>query len=377
MKGEKIAYWTDFHETIYQQNQNYHKSNKFLELNDLDMYFQEFEGSSCQFLDCDNKAIGSHTYPKSFLKKFSRGKPVYSTSIREIYGSIYSSKELEILKKSSINYSGVNPLFCTEHDTNVFKRIELKNHVTDLDTYICLFLYRAFINDYVLEKHVKNPDVDIKINEKKDYSKRISQEEKISYIGERKILHEMLDMQYDYKIYEQVKKKFDIIFGVPEPLFNDFKKEFTLKYYELNYQSKMLATGTMFFNKNSILNYREHLPSIYGIVPDIEGNKYYFAILIPKESLRSMRPVIKYFNKEYKRYLTNSMNSFVKWMEFMLLDASQNIIISQKSINDSSEKNEILKRISFCLNYARSNRILGFMWRDTAFKLLDSINLSN
>lgn len=44
------------------------RENIFLKLNESDLYDKNIENTICHFPNCKNLAIGSHTYPKSFLK---------------------------------------------------------------------------------------------------------------------------------------------------------------------------------------------------------------------------------------------------------------------------------------------------------------------
>ena len=52
--------------------------NIFLKLNESDFYVNNKKNTICHFPNCNNLAIGSHTYPKSFLGKFSDDNIVFS-----------------------------------------------------------------------------------------------------------------------------------------------------------------------------------------------------------------------------------------------------------------------------------------------------------
>lgn len=52
-------------------------------LNEIDYYQENKAGTLCHYPNCGKKAINSHTYPKSFLRRISKGNKVYTTDIKD------------------------------------------------------------------------------------------------------------------------------------------------------------------------------------------------------------------------------------------------------------------------------------------------------
>ena len=327
------------------------RENIFLKLNESDLYDKNIENTICHFPNCKNLAIGSHTYPKSFLRKFSGNNTVFSTDIKHIVENVYESKALETVKKTNIKHSGVKPLFCSSHDTEVFKRIELLQENVDLETYICLFLYRAFIYDYQIESVFHNPSLSRKLNSEKPYAEKISDIELLRYIQEQSLASGIIKLNNDFNSYNILKQKFDDIFiSNASPKFENFKKQFSLEFYDLGFVPEFLASGTMYvtFEPNSE---ERPLESIFAIVPDKTFTTSYFSILIPNESLKSINPLLV----NLKDYYYNNKSNFIKNIEFRLLDASQNIIMKSSLYEELKRtgKDKILEKINYALGISR------------------------
>lgn len=351
------------------------RGNIFLKLNEGDLYDKNMENTICHFPNCKNLAIGSHTYPKSFLRKFSGNNTVFSTNIKHIVENVYESKALEIVKKTNIKHSGVQPLFCSSHDTKVFKCIELPQENIDLETYICLFLYRVFIYDYQIESVFHNPNLSRQLNSEKAYSKKISDIERLRYIQEQDLASSIIKFNNDFNSYNILKQKFDNIFiSNTIPNYEQFKEQFSLVFYDLGFVPGFLASGTMYLNFDKE-NKESPLDSIYAIVPDKTFTTSYFSMLIPKESLKSINPLLVNLKNEYD----NNKSDFIKNIEFILLDASQNIIMNSSFYEKlkSTGKDKILEKINYALGIARLHNDSEFIMelRNYAWNLLQEISL--
>jgi hypothetical protein len=351
------------------------RENIFLKLNESDLYDKNIENTICHFPNCKNLAIGSHTYPKSFLKKFSGDNTVFATDIKHIVENVYESKALETVKKTNIKHSGVKPLFCSSHDTEVFKRIELPQENVDLETYICLFLYRAFIYDYQIESAFHNPSLSRKLNSEKAYSKKISKNEYLNYFAEQFLVTNIIKMNNDFNSYDILKQKFDNIFiSNASPKFENFKEQFSLVFYDLGFVPEFLASGTMYLTLDKEKK-DSPLESIFAIVPDKTFKTSYFSILTPKESLDSINTALDNLKNEYY----NHKQVFIKSVEFILLDASQNIIMNSSLYEElkSTGKDKILEKINYALVIARlqNNSEYTSAFKEYAWNLLQEISL--
>ena len=69
--GTVDKFMNDFIQNKYKQ-----KSNIFLKLNETDYYEENKSGTLCHYPGCCEKAIESHTYPKSFLRRIADGNKV-------------------------------------------------------------------------------------------------------------------------------------------------------------------------------------------------------------------------------------------------------------------------------------------------------------
>lgn len=355
------------------------RSNIFIQLNEKDRFNNNLKETKCHFPNCKKTPIESHTYPKSMLKKFANSNNVYSINLSKLVGASYSDRKTPILEIMNIGHSGVKPLFCKFHDTEIFKRIELKNIGVDEKTFLCLFLYRVFCYDYLLEKEIKLADNRGEILGEKDYSKKITKEDEKKYFMEQKVVQFILNGQYSFDIYKNLKSLFDEIFNCnSEPVFKDFQNKFHLKFYEIRNSSNFLACGCQFYYaptyKNSTI---PKLPSIYALVPNKKGDAVYFAILIPNDEKHNMIPLIECLDNKYKEYENNQSNSFIKIVEFLLLESSQNIIMTEKLYNSlSEEEKEIFEKVYYYLVIARlfggeESKCI----KDEAYRLLTEISL--
>lgn len=313
------------------QNKYKQKSNIFLRLNEVEYYEENKSGTLCHFPCCGDVAIDSHTYPKSFLRKIAGGNKVFATDIKHIVGNSYDVGVSDLVKDTHIKKSGVQPLFCKKHDADIFKAIEVKNINTNLETYLCLFLYRSYIYDYQLESEVHNPSVNRKINIDRPYSKKISKEDEIRYLFEQELSTKLISENASFHNSDIIKNKFDAIFLRKEtPNYSDFCKYFELKYYDLGFLPDFFASGSMFFSMDP-KRLENPLQSIYSIIPDKSLQTAYFCVLTPNESVDSMKVVIENLEKLYNKY---DKKEFNKLIEFLLLDASQNIIMTETLYNN-------------------------------------------
>ena len=90
-----------------------------------------------------------------------------------------------------------------------------------------------------------------------------------------------------------------------------------------------------------------------------------------------MIPLIECLDNKYKEYENNQSNSFIKIVEFLLLESSQNIIMTEKLYNSlSEEEKEIFEKVYYYLVIARlfggeESKCI----KDEAYRLLTEISL--
>lgn len=334
---------------LYESHKGSKNSNKFLGLNEMDYYNSLMANNSiCSYKNCCKNAIKSHTYPKSFLEKKFKTESIYATNLKKAVMAAWTRENQQLTYKSDHKNAGVAPLFCQFHDTDIFSRIENNNEDIDLKTYLSLFLYRAFIYDYVIERSFHKPSKERKVFKNKNYSNMIGKTIGENYLAINNIAETLIREQDPFEIYEKIKYKYDSIFkNDDKPIYSDFNKNFTLYYYEIREDIGLLSTRTMYFSFDN----KVHLPSTFGLIPDKDSTKYYFAYIVPNEEVEHIKEVADELNKEYEKYKLGQKNEFIVKVMFLLIDASQNIIMEERIYE--SEDFERLDKINYFLLSAR------------------------
>lgn len=358
------------------------RTKKLLGLNEKELYKEYSNNCRCNYPGCECKAINSHTYPQSYLRKFASSNFLYATDIESIVSTMFfKSYNVDFVNKVSVKRAGAKPLFCSKHDSDIFRVIESDEEV-DLDNYLLLFLYRVFIYDYVLEKAVKVPSVQTQILKDKDYAKKLSEQDEDSYLFISNEIKKILDKDYSFRSYELLKVKLDrVITQRLENRINSLREEFVLKYFKINKKLDFAASGTMHFKASQVNTISNNpIPSIYALVPDKKNDCAYFTILFTLEEKENMDVLISRLEKEYEEYITGINDVFIKDMEFVLLDASQNVLINEILYEKLKEdhKLENLKKVYHLLNYARNKLIIDsdrIKLRDEAYELLKGIEI--
>lgn len=195
------------------------------------------------------------------------------------------------------------------------------------------------------------------------------------YLQEQFISNKLIEVNAQYDGYPILKDKFDNLFvNNSSPNYNDFNQYFVLKYYDIGCLPGFFASGTMFFTFNQT-NIEKPLQSIYAIIPDKSLKTSYFSILIPKESVVSMNKLIEKLDFEY----ANDKGMFIRDIEFLLLDASQNVIINDSLYNELQINNDILtfSKVNYALVMARLPSYLEYSTslRNYAYEQLKTIEL--
>ncbi|HEM5071684.1 TPA: hypothetical protein U1212_002389, partial [Streptococcus suis] len=132
---------------------------------------------------------------------------------------------------------------------------------------------------------------------------------------------------------------------------------FSLKFYDLGFVPEFWASGTMYFISRESIEMHDGVPlqSIFAIVPDKTLNTAYFAILSPHEALPAIKPLIDSLDNYYNSREKHQQEMFTKMMEFLLLDASQNIIMTDNLVTKLKKSGSIvnLSKITYALTLNR------------------------
>ncbi len=219
--------------------------------------------------ECSQDIIKAHTISKSAnLKPISKNEHVYCFEV-SLGGMIKTDGKLTIEKKS-IKKTSVFHGFCSKHDTELFKKIDLDFEISNED--IFLNHYRTLTR----ELYIKEKNSIFQSAKMKEYDKGMNILQQIMYqtqvdgiatgtgVGERdlKIIKSVLDKKLLLKEYDKIKYYGLIIDSVPDivstgvwVVSSDFENNLLvdLTILENNYNSMSVSTLVYSENKGIIL----------------------------------------------------------------------------------------------------------------------------
>lgn len=364
-------------DSIYDlNNQDFPEEFKFLQLNEQDLLKSKKRNSKCNYVHCNERAIGSHSYSRDFLNSITQyDDEIFCLNLDNMYRNMYINREYFPLNKKHINNAGVENLFCSKHDNEVFERIENLRFKTDLDTYLHLYGYRFFIFEYYQENMTKK-ELQPKIYENKSYSKQINKELQEKYLSDKEYTIDFLDNLYNKSNFDKVKEVYDKIFcDNSSPTCKEFSENFILKKFKLKGEINFFANGSMAY-KNDYSDINSHLPSVYAIVPDREYKYSYFTIITPRQEENSMKIVFDEFDKLYHKYIKEDNKEFLKYVMLFILDCSQNIFFVEKFYKRLTNNNDIdnFKKVYYYLAQARLCNDISVYLRQIAYEYISKIN---
>lgn len=367
----------EFFDYIYDlNNQDFPEEFKFLQLNEQDLLKSKKRNSKCNYVNCNERAIGSHSYSRDFLNSITQyDDEIFCLNLDNMYKNMYVNREDFPLNKKHINNAGVEKLFCSKHDNEVFERIENLRSKTDLDTYLHLYGYRFFIFEYYYENMIKK-ELQPKIYENKSYSKKINKDLQEKYLADKEYIIDSQNNLYNKSNFDEVKKIYDKIFcDNSSPTCKEFSENFILKKFKIKGEINFFANGSMAY-KNDDSDINNHLPSVYAVVPDREYQYSYFTIITPKQEEDSMKIVFDKFDKLYYKYIKEDNIEFLKLVMFFILDCSQNIFFVEKFYNRLTKNNDIekIKKVYYYLTQARLCNDISADLRQIAYEYISKIN---
>ena len=291
------------------------------------------QNSRCMYKECCNKPIYSHCYQKSMLeeKLSDEERVVYCCSIKGLSQGIRNGEE-NFFCKEHINKASVFKGFCEEnHDTPLFRLIEVKDYIekASLEEYSFLYAYRNLChllweekailtnNNDIFEKQYNNPV----IRDKKEPIKSILNE-----------LLQALSMSFDIGKYENLKKiieKFIVDDGTVKP---EFMKEFKIFTYQID---KELLFASMACKELRDSKY----PISFGILPEFQNKPNIFYIIAHEEDSDLFRQLVEY-SKQSGFFIQN-----------IVLKSTSNTILHPKLYNKLCSTGEIKNLYNFMSSY--------------------------
>lgn len=277
------------------------------------------ESAACIFPGCCERAIGSHTFPKSVLKKISGGKLFYTTRFE---------KEDEILRRRESASAGVERLFCKYHDDVVFRRIERESENTDIELFLYLYAYRAFAHEYFFDVYSRGdggwPDTCAEATHSVLLRGAVKERYQIDEFLSR-VLFNKVNPRSEIT---SLKELFDSVFADGEfPELERFKQNFDLKYFALDVPPRLMMTGIQTFHFDFFPG-SGRIPMVLLLVPSRDARNSYFAIISPKSEREAFCLLRGDFIRHFKEIVTPKSEGFIPMVLLCMLDASENIVLS-------------------------------------------------
>ena len=306
--------------------------------------FFDSKGKKCLYSNCDRKPIKSHTFPRNILekqiaRKSDNGYSVFSTDIKNIISNLQNPRLYrELFYEVNINGAGTMPLFCKEHDSQIFSPIETFKPLPTEKQYIFLYAYRFFLYHFSKEKYALIDYHDVIASEKgvgKSLSSAITQKRNIIYANATKIANTKTNITN----LDVLKIKFDQVMSHTLPSDAEIDKHFKVYVYKLKNDIKWCGAGCTEFSYNDtgIMN---HLGCSFGLIPQNSDFPAYFYCVVPNEENDYLKDkLLKLLNDKYDSYKNEKDTaSFENIIKYYIFDSSENIIISPDIIDELREK---------------------------------------
>lgn len=357
--------------------------------------FFNSKGKKCLYSNCDRKPIKSHTFPRNILekqiaRKTDNGYSVFSTDIKNIISNLQNPRLYrELFYEVNINGAGTMPLFCKEHDSEIFSPIETFKPLPTEKQYIFLYAYRFFLYHFSKEKYALIDYHDVIASEKgvgKSLSSAITQKRNIIYANATKIANTKTNITN----LDVLKIKFDQVMNHTLPGDAEIDKHFKVYVYKLKNDIKWCGAGCTEFSYNDtgIMN---HLGCSFGLIPQNSDFPAYFYCVVPNEENDYLKDkLLKLLNDKYVNYKNEKDTaSFENIIKYYMFDSSENIIISpdiidelrEKEICFYTEKGKLLKNSQYEWLLKANNLLCQVKGeqneevRNTVYKILETIDL--
>lgn len=244
---------------------------------------RKMNNKECYFKNCKCKPIGSHSIQKKTLENsIGKNGVVYGLSMGNIARNI-TQGEVKGIEKISVSKAGVFNGFCggdsnsKNHDTSLFRKIEIENCVqsTSIIDYVFLYAYRALVYQLWIEETLSKP---IQTETKNKIKNNPHIEEKTVNRIEFQ-LRNSSTVSSDTQIsnYRELKKIFENYITEQGDLIGDFEEIFNIKYVEI--------PGTINFAGIGVVNFPSKFPILVGCIPQQFNKPNLFFIVSHKEEV--------------------------------------------------------------------------------------------
>lgn len=302
--------------------------------------------SKCMYKECNNKPIDSHCFQKSMLEKSLSDEEgmVYCWTINGVAKGIRRGEET-FFSKEHINKAGVFKGFCGEqHDTQLFKLIEVKDYVekASLEEYSFLYAYRNLCHFLWEEKAILTNNND---TFEKYYSNPVIEKFKAFCKGEIDEIITKLSKGTNFKKYENLKNLFEKYILEDGSVNSELVNEFLFYICPIEKE--------IFFASLACKEQREwglNYPISLGIIPQFQNKPSLFYIIAHKEDS-------KFFNNFAECSKDNE-----NFMQNIVLKCTSNTIIHPMLFNKLESNGELEKFYEFLSSsqYQNFDEYLGF-----------------
>lgn len=358
-------------------------------------HFFDSKGKKCLYSNCDRSPIRSHTFPRNMLekqiaKKTNNGYSVFSSDIRNIISNLQDPKlHDEFFYEVNINTAGTMPLFCKEHDSQIFSPIETFKPIPTEKQYIFLYAYRFFLYHFSKEKYalIDNQNA---IGSEKGVGKSLSSDTRNKRNSIYANATKIVNIKANTTNLDKLKIKFDQVMNHTLPSDAEINKHFTIYSYELTNDIHWCGAGSTNFSYDDTPS-TDHLECSFGLIPRNGNFPAYFYCVVPNEENDYLKDkLLKLLNDKYDSYKNEEETaSFENIIKYYIFDSSENIIISpdiiaelrEKEICSFDKKGKLLKNSQYEW-LLKANSLLSQVKgvqneevRNTVYNILEKIDL--
>lgn len=315
--------------------------------------FNKIKDNLCIHKNCNSKAINSHTFPENYLiynfaSKVRSKNLVYAMTPGwnyiekpNIQKGIESKKNIHFFETSTKN-AGSLPLFCSQHDSLIFKPVDHIPFESNIKNDFINF-YRHFAHTYVQENFF-----DTIYNH--DYkSPALSKQSKFTLKKASEIVNK--HYKYDKTDLNNYLTKIHSIFKSDESLSEEsIESEFIIRFFEVEEKLPWCASGTTNFN----YKFAEGEIWVTLIIQPESDDKSRVIFICDKSREDDFNLIFSMFEEYYNDYKAGNKEAFLACTQFFSILACKNFIVNYELYK--SDKNYDL--IS-SLNYSIQIALLG------------------
>lgn len=266
---------------------------------------RNLKNSCCMYKSCREHPIDSHCFQRFMLEKClsDEQQQTYSWGLLGVSKGIRHGEEV-FYDKEHINKAGAFKGFCKNHDTKLFKQIEIDKLIENisLEEYSFLYAYRNLCYKIVEDKALLIFNEE---NFEREYSNDVIQTKKSLARNSLKSVIKDFNNEYSLSKYEELKSLYEKYIRDDGTVDNDFSDEFKIFTMPLELS---IYFASMACSKD--LGDVEY-PISLGILPKIYNKPNLFYIIAHRKDLSIFDKLLEYVNSEEStRFIQNIVIKF-------------------------------------------------------------------